>query len=126
MKVTGMNAEKFETIVNNVNRKYAGNIVIQTITPITDNRFSVKMGTANSRAAGSRTSWSGRRGKYLCWHGFRDVIAAVFAENDSARVQTGMAVYRGKAGFEDVYPDTANVNIGSMMQPAYMPELCDC
>jgi hypothetical protein len=37
-----------------------------------------------------------------------------------------VAVYRGRAGFEQDYPATAYVNVGSQMQPAHMPELRDC
>lgn len=61
-----------------------------------------------------------------CWHAYRDVMLAVFAINPDARIYTGLAKYRGLAGFLDHFPATAGENIGSMVQPAYMPELCDC
>lgn len=127
MIVTGMSSQTFKDIVAKLNATdYAGNIVVENITDKSANRFSVKLGTADSKAPTSRTSASGRHGKYLCWHGFRDVVAAVMDVNPSARVATGMAVYAGKDGFEQAYPETAYKNIGSLFAPAYMPELCSC
>lgn len=126
MKITGISAETFRSIVDTVNKDYAGNLVIENINEFSGNRFSAKLGTKDSRAFGSRTSASGRRGRYACWHAFRDVIAAVFEANEDARVVTGMANYKGKDVFEDLFPGTADRNVGSMIQPAYMDDLCSC
>jgi hypothetical protein len=68
----------------------------------------------------------GRRIPAACWHAYRDVLAALFDQCPAARVRTALAVYRGREGFERHYPATAYVNVGSQMQPAHMPELCDC
>lgn len=84
------------------------------------------VGTERLSAAGARRSWSGRRIAAACWHAYRDVLAGVFEVNPNARVVTAMSKYVGLSGFHANYPATANANIGSMMQPAYMPELCDC
>ena len=53
-------------------------------------------------------------------------IPWMFDQCPAARVRTALAVYRGREGFERHYPATAYVNVGSQMQPAHMPELCDC
>jgi hypothetical protein len=44
--------------------------------------------------------------------------------NPNAVIRSGLAVYKGVDGFEETYPATAHQNIGSMFQPAYMPEQC--
>lgn len=79
----------------------------------------------SSRESGARRSWSGRRTVSACWHAHRDVFRAVFAQFPDTVIITSMARYTAD-NFEDVYPKTGNQNIGSMMQPAYMPELCEC
>jgi hypothetical protein len=54
------------------------------------------------------------------------MLAELFERFPRATVRTALAVYRGKEGFELHFPATAYVNVGSQMQPAYMPSLCDC
>jgi hypothetical protein len=80
----------------------------------------------SSRVRGARRSWSGRRTNAACWHAYRDCMYAVFAIDPNAVIVTAMARYDGLAGFEKNYPETANHNIGSMVQHAYMPDLCEC
>jgi hypothetical protein len=103
--------------------------------------YAGRIDTVSSREAGARRSWSGRRTPAACWHAFRDIFRAILAEDTSAVIVTSMARYYGKdhkrivtyvkggglsGEFEETYPHTANVNVGSMMSPAYMTELCDC
>lgn len=88
--------------------------------------FRGRLKVKSSRGPGARRSWSGRRMPVACWHAYRDVMAAVFAEHPDARIRTSMANYVGRAGFEDLYPGTAYINVGSQVSPAYMPDLCEC
>lgn len=81
---------------------------------------------ATSSGMGTRKSWSGRRGPWACWHAYRDVMRAIFAEYPHAVITSAMARYEGSDGFENTYPATANRNIGSMASPAYASDLCDC
>lgn len=125
MLITGLSAQTFEDIVAKLNvTEYDGNIVIEDIASYSGNRFRVKLGTADSKRHGSRTAAGGRHGKYLCWHGFRDVVRAAMDVNPKARVQTRETVYRGREDFEDQYTLTGSRNVGSMFAPAYFPELC--
>lgn len=127
MIITGITtAELHETVAKLNAGEYADNIVVERADAVssTGTRISVKLGTADSRKHGSRRAWSGRHGKWLCWHGFRDVFRALMDVNPSARIQTGKTVYKGREGFEMTYCDTADQNVGSMAQPAYMPEMC--
>ena len=54
------------------------------------------------------------------------MLAEIFWEYPDPTVRTMYATYRGAAGFEATYPGTAERNVGSQMQPAYPPDLCDC
>src|SRR4029453_13777988 len=127
MIITGITAQELRDVVAKLNAEsYGGNIVIENVAALsaTGTRITAKLGTNDSRAHGSRTSGSGRHGKYLCWHGFRDGYRACFAVNPDARIKSGVAVYKGPQHFEDTYESTADQNVGSIVSPAYMPELC--
>lgn len=146
MIVTGMSADEFVQAIGELGREtYSNNLRAVIGTVYSDNRFTARIvpvssgangfyvvgdgyhqGKEGLSAPGARRSWSGRRIQAACWHAYRDGIRAVFDRNPDARVYTGMAKYIGVQGFEDNYPATANRNIGSMIQPAYMPDLCDC
>lgn len=88
--------------------------------------FRGRIHVKDSYGPGSRTSWTGRHGRYACWHAYRDVMALIFAVHPDVTIRTAIATYKGLSGFHDTYPATAWHNIGSVMAPAYMPDLCDC
>lgn len=128
MIITGITTSELRDVVAKLNAPalYDGNIVVEYADAMsaTGTRINVKLGTADSKRHGSRRAWSGRHGKWLCWHGFRDVFRAVMDVNPSARIKTGKTIYKGRDHFESTYADTADINVGSMVQPAYMPEMC--
>jgi hypothetical protein len=127
MIISGITCSELAEAVAKVNAgDYNDNIVIENCEAknLKGNRISVKLGTKNSYLHGSRVSWSGRHGRWLCWHGFRDVFRAVYDINEDAVIRSAKAVYKGRDGFEAVYPTTADQNVGSLFQPAYMPEMC--
>ena len=127
MQVSGVSRQDVLDVVAKLNASgYAENIVVQRLDALNKKgtRHALKLGTADSKAHGSRTASSGRHGRYLCWHGFRDVVRGIMAVNPDATVRTMTAIYRGAADFERTYSDTAETNVGSMIRPNYMPELC--
>lgn len=81
---------------------------------------------ADSKKAGARRSGRGRRTVSACWHVHRDIMMKIFGLNPNANLKTVMAHYKDKVSFYDLYPETANTNVGSQMQPAYPEELCEC
>jgi len=109
-----------------VSTDYDGNLVVTADSYQSGSLVRARVGVLSSREPGARRSWSGGRIPSACWHAYRDVLAALFDQRPAARVRTALAVYRGREGFERDYPATAYRNVGSAMQPAYMPELCDC
>lgn len=128
MIISGISTTELHAVVAKLNAPslYDGNIVVENAEAknAKGTRISVKLGTADSKRHGSRRAWSGRHGKWLCWHGFRDVFRAVMEVNPDAVIRTGKAAYKGTAGFEETYPSTGMQNVGSMFEPAYMPEMC--
>ena len=147
MIVTGITSQQYRDIVAKVSAStYANNLVAEVGREYSATRFTGRVLVRDSgarlpwqmfnghtfdpklkqSAPGARRSWSGRRIAASCWHAYRDVLAAIFELNPDARVYTALAKYKGKQGFYDNYPQTAGQNVGSMVSPAYMPELCDC
>lgn len=138
MIVTGITPEQFAGIVDKLSEStYGGNLAADIGRQYSATRFNARVVVHDSgarmfgpkikkSAPGARRSWSGRRIAASCWHAYRDVLAGVFDVNPNARVYTAMAKYIGRDGFLANYPRTAAQNVGSMVQPAYMPELCDC
>lgn len=127
MELIGITLEEFKSAVSSVSADYDDNLVIHDDAKSTSSRSSRgRVVVKDSRGAGARRSWSGRHGKWACWHAYRDVLTELFEINPNARIRTALTVYNGEEGFEQSYPATAYKNIGSMVQPAYMPELCDC
>lgn len=127
MIVSGVTAQDIRDVVAKLNATdYDGNVVIERLDTLNQKgtRHTLKLGTADSRKHGSRRAGSGRHGKWLCWHGFRDVVRAIMAVNPDAKVRSAAAVYNGSVGFERVYPSTAERNVGSWVEPAYMPDMC--
>jgi len=126
MIITGVSVDEARTIVAKVSaEQYNGNLAAD----ISDKsgprtvRANVKMRTLDSYAHGSRTSASGRHGRYASWQAFRDVLTAVFDHNPQAVVRTSLITYRGRDHFLSAYPSTYYTNVGSLMGPAYFGSL---
>lgn len=104
---------------------YGGNLVIDA-EQVGPTRYRVKLNARDSRDEGARRSWSGRRGPWTCWHVFRDVFAVWMAWDPDAVIRTGVETYRGKDGFLELFPATAERNIGSQVRPLCLADACDC
>jgi hypothetical protein len=127
MELRKITPTEFESAVERVSQHYGGNLrVARGAHALGKSGTRGRVEVIDSRGPGARRSWSGRRGRYACWHVYRDVLREVFRINPDATVITGLARYKGSDGFEREYPLTADKNVGSWMEPAYMSELCDC
>lgn len=122
--------DTFATMVENIGTQtYAGNLTADRNARslyADGSGVRTRVMVRSSREPGARRSWEGRRLAAACWHAYRDALLAVFSADPDAVVVTAMARYEGLTGFLATYPGTAHKNVGSMMQPAFMPELCDC
>lgn len=140
--ITGITTKQFTDIIAKLNvGGYEDNLRPLIGREFSANRFSArvvvndsgarefgppKAGQVALSAPGARKSAHGRRIPAACWHAYRDVLAAIFDVNPKAAVRTALSTYLDREHFYHQYPATAHRNIGSMMSPAYMPELCDC
>jgi hypothetical protein len=131
MEIKGITSEVFGAIVWRVSEtRYDENVTCDGLAPTKYGRggvprFNQRVIVRSSRGAGARRSWSGRRMPCACWHVFRDVVRATLTAHPTATFRTRMAHYTAD-NFESTYPATGCLNIGSLMQPAYMPDLCEC
>jgi len=80
----------------------------------------------SSRGKGGKISPSGRRVAAACWHAHRDFMKVLFALYPNAILQTMLATYRGVSDFEENFPSTGNINVGSRMYPSYYKDCCEC
>ena len=67
-----------------------------------------------------------RKVNAICWHGYRDFLIELYKVYSDLRVFTAQITYNNKEDFELKYPDTANINIGSMVQPLKYGSACFC
>jgi len=78
----------------------------------------------------NRTSASmfheGRKVAAVCWHGHRDFMRALYAEDPEARIKSAVADYRGRQDFEESFGSTGFRNVGSMMYPQFAKDVCSC
>lgn len=129
-------------IITRVGRElYGGNLVVpNTARQLSSRSVQVRVAARSSYAPGARRNRIGRRTTSACWHAYRDVIRAILTYYPDATARTALRdpdsrtrsgrpkgmTYRGPVDFEERHLRTASVNIGSMVAPAYMPELCEC
>jgi hypothetical protein len=131
MEISGITPGQMATIVAAVSHeRYSGNVVPgwsdwPNVLNAAGTRFRGRVIVKSSKGAGARRSWSGRRMPAACWHVFRDVFRSAFAVYPGAKFNTSLARYTA-SNFESTYPETGVQNIGSMMSPVTMPELCAC
>lgn len=130
MQISGLTASEFAAVVERVSRElYDGNLTVWDSAPSAlnraGNRFRQRLRVRDSRGRGARRSWSGRRQPAACWHTVRDVVRATLAQYPGAVFRTAYAVYDAET-FEERYPRTGTINVGSLAQPVTMPDLCEC
>jgi len=87
--------------------------------------YAFRLIPQSSLAKYSRRTRFGHRVKATCYHGFRDFISVCFSHG-AYRVQSAHGDWRSEESFvRDLYR-LRTLNVGSIMEPAYMADLCDC
>jgi hypothetical protein len=82
--------------------------------------YLVRLKVKNSKGAGARRSFRGRRLKNACWHVHGYFIEAVFKSDPEAVVYTAGEIFRRETWYWKDW------NAGSLMNPVYISELCSC
>lgn len=127
MIVTGIDEATIVDTVRKVSElHYGGNLTIKNSATLSPNRARFTLRVRDSSYLGARRAPSGRRTPAACWHAHRDVMRALYGHNAYARIQSAIADYKGCDHFMATFPSTGRVNVGSIMQPCRMQDLCEC
>jgi hypothetical protein len=63
----------------------------------------------------------------LCWHGHRDFMREMFAQYPEAVLESAIAKYEGREGFERDYPETGRTVVGRTERGTVeMEDVCFC
>lgn len=131
MKISNTTESEIRTALEKINVKYENNVIIDKITPANkkNTAFNVKLKVANSRGKGSRIGFSTnkdgskRRLASACFHAFGYFIMALREINSDVVIHSNGKKIDRDSTMIDIWEDR---NIGSMMQPLYYSEACDC
>jgi hypothetical protein len=107
-----------EQAVNYVNKIFNNNISMET-----EDRglyYLVKLKVKDSKEKGGRRSPNGRRLSSACWHVYGYFIDTIFELDKDAVVYTA-----GKIFNRDTW-HWIDWNVGSLLNPIFISELCDC
>ena len=123
------NKSDFENSINQIANKLGIEIEYNSIS---GNCYRVKLvkkkENKNYQRKGFYNNKNGspRKVNAICWHGYRDFLTELYKIYSDLRVFTAQITYNNKEDFELKYPDTANINIGSMVQPLKYGSACFC
>ena len=123
------NKSDFENSINQIANKLEIEIDYNSIS---GNCYRVKLNkkkeNKNYQRKGFYNNKNGtpRKVNAICWHGFRDFLTELYKIYSDLRVFTAQITYNNKEDFELKYPNTANINIGSMVQPLSYGNACFC
>lgn len=90
MYVSGLPLDAYRDIVKRVSEdQYDGNVIVRAdARELGPHRFVGGLAVESSHGPGARRSWTARRTRAACWHVYRDVLAALFAQYPDAVVHT--------------------------------------
>lgn len=90
--------------------------------------YSTRPHSAPYRRIGS--AWPGRKPRslpgILCWHGHRDFMRELFKRYPEAILESVLAKYKGREGFEREYAETGYQNIDRQAFPLEIQDACRC
>lgn len=122
---TTASTEDLHNALEIINKKYEGNVEFNNFQP-NGKRVSFTLKVKDSKEPGHRLGmFVTSKGNHLrmvsaCWHVHGDFFDALFSVNPSATVTTaGKTITRHGGNWQDW-------NIGSIMNPLYYSEACDC
>ena len=67
-----------------------------------------------------------RKVNAVCWHGHKSFMDAIYQLSLETVIITAFARYDGYQDFLDKFQDTYYHKIGSMVQPCYYGDACEC
>jgi len=120
MKATNCTESDLRKALETVNAgRYDGNIVLSEVR-VNGRGLRFRLRARDYDRPGYRRSQSWSRMKNACWHAHGDFFDALFAVAPDAVISAGDKTITREGG------NWQDWNIGSMMQPMYYSEACDC
>ena len=119
MKVRNISSIELQAALDKINIKYDNNIVFKRF-DVLRKGINFTLSVKNSKNPGSRKGIKGNRMASACWHVHGDLFDAILKINDQAIIiapHNKIDFYGGN--WEDY-------NIGSIMNPFYASEACNC
>lgn len=128
MFVWGVTPTQLAKIVRTISAdKYEGNVIFKNGPEMASSKkMTFTLTVKRGAQPGGRRAPDGRKVAAACWHVHQDIMRELFSQFPQARLKSMMADYRGKEDFEDNFPETAWVNIGSEANPCYSGDACGC
>ena len=102
------------------NEKYEGNLCWNRDPERKGKRIHFTLRVKDSKGAGHRRSFTGKRMPSACWHVHGDFFDAVW------QLQSDAVIWAGELRMEGPSDNWQDRNIGSQVQPLYFSEACDC
>ena len=110
------NREDIQLALDLANKPFAGNLEFNNFQRLSDTRYRVTLKVKDSKGPGARRGFTGRRLINACWHAHGTFFD--YLPPDTKIVTAGLTTYPGEP-----WQDR---NIGSLIQPLYFSEACDC
>ena len=119
MKVKNATKEQLSQALDNVNKRFDGNINIDISKKI-GNFLQFRLGVESSKAPGARRSPSGRRIAAACWHAHGFFFEELFEIAPMAEVRALDRIITVDGG------NWIDWNIGSVYAPCRFSTACEC
>ena len=118
MKTTAT-AQQLHDALKHVNTLFSDNIVFKSGPTQTGNRQQFTLTVKDSSAPGGRLSHTGNRVSAACWHVHGRFFEYLFSDGVEL-------IIAGDKRMQSNLDNWQDWNIGSMMQPMYYSEACNC
>lgn len=136
MIVTNATKEDLRKALDAVNKKYNDNIQFfgdngyyesDGLEQVGKTRISFRLETKSyTHGGGYRRTFTGKRHRSACWHVHGDFFDALLDLNDKAVIRwAGLKIHQDQHG-HGRFGNWQDWNIGSLAQPLYASQACDC
>jgi hypothetical protein len=112
--------ETLESALEIINKKYADNVIWNREPEKIGNRYRFTLKVKDSKQPGHRRGFNGQRMVSACWHVHGDFFDTIWDFEPEAKIKAGTLLMESK---NDNWQDR---NIGSVVNPMYFSEACDC
>ena len=122
MELRKTNLKELEKAMELLNQIFQGNITFNRLTPVNQkgDAFNVTLRVKDSRGAGARRGYTGRRLINACYHVHGYFFQILFMLNPQIQIKSlnNNISEHNIWGFDR--------NIGSIMNPLYLSDACNC